>query len=75
MYFTPGLCKILFDIAPAPKNSASEKAVAILTNTRKAVLKILCAPLLSPTVIFSETNLEIVFGIPIVAMARINVYT
>ena len=71
----PGLCKKFVEIIPAPKNKQSANTTAMLTKTIKAVLNILCAPLLSPTVIFSDTSFEIVFGIPIVAIASINVYT
>ena len=57
------------------KNNPNANIVAIDTKTTNAVLNILCAPLLSPIVLFSDTSFEIVLGIPIVAIASINVYT
>ena len=73
VYFTPGFDKIVFDINPAPKKSIRANITPTKVNTYIAVLKILCAPLLSPIAIFSDTSFDIVFGIPIVATASIKV--
>ncbi|MNP40726.1 hypothetical protein D3C76_1343870 [compost metagenome] len=75
VYLTPGFTKILVAINGAPKNNASAKSTPIPENRYKAVLNILCAPLLSPIAIFSDINFEMVLGIPIVAIASIKVYT
>ena len=73
VYFTPGLLKNLSAINPDPKKSIKANITAVSEKSPSATLNILCAPLLSPIAIFSDTNFEMVFGIPIVAIARINV--
>ena len=60
-----GTCKILHAIKSAPKNNPSEKTNPNTVKNAKAILKIRCAPALSPKANLSETSLEIALGIPV----------
>ena len=53
-YFASGICIQLFAIVSANKNSNTEPNIPIIANVTKAILKILCAPLLSPTANLSD---------------------
>ena len=60
-----GICKIAFDIYPAPTNNTIVAINPIIPNVNSATLNILCAPLSSPIATFSDTSFDMAFGTPI----------
>ena len=69
-YFTSGTLNTSVAIGSAAKNNNKENANPKLTKNVILILKILCAPLLSPIAILSETILETTLGIPIDESAK-----
>ena len=73
-YFASGICIHLFEIVSAPAKRSKEPIIPINAKVTNAILKILCAPLLSPTANLSDTKYEIALGTPVDENVRSNAY-
>lgn len=69
-----GICIQLYAIVCAPKNNSIVPTAPIHPNVANATLKVLFAPLLSPSASLSETNFDIAFGTPIDDIVSNNAY-
>ena len=69
-----GICVQLYAITCAPKNSNIDPIAPSVPKVTNATLKILFAPLLSPTANLSDTNFDIAFGTPIDDIVSNNAY-
>ena len=69
-----GICVQLYAITCAPKNKSIEPIAPSAPNVTNATLKILLAPLLSPTASLSDTSFDIAFGTPIDDTVSNNAY-
>ena len=65
---------MLFAINSAPKYSKIEKISPNVAKNFKAILNILCAPVLSPIANLSETSFDITLGIPIDESVKSKAY-
>ena len=70
-----GICRITFDIYSAPQNNIALLKNPIKPKVTKAILKILCAPLVSPTATLSETSFDKAPGIPTEDIVKNKAYT
>ena len=68
----PGATNLVTGIATAYMDSIP--MVIITANVANAILKILCAPLLSPTATLSDTSFDIALGTPIEDIVSNNAY-
>ena len=64
-YATSGTFKMFVAIKSAPKKSPIDSINPNVVKNLNAILKILCAPFVSPIAILSDTSLDITLGIPI----------
>ena len=73
-YLASGICKAFSDIGFAYVNNSIVPVIPIIANVTNAILKILCAPLLSPTASLSDTKYEIALGTPVDENVSNNAY-
>ena len=73
-YSASGISKNLCAIGFALINSKAVPNNPKNAKVKNAILKILCAPLLSPTATLSDTNFAMAFGTPVEENVKSNAY-